>query len=134
MLPETKKIKQNVEEIHYISANAEMKNVTENKSLKAENPDFCNSEIHDPKDQENIKENKENKEMTTITVNVTGMMCGHCEAHVTKAVKEAFGVEDVVSSHEKGTTVIHAPEKLDEDKIREVIKEAGYEVTCITQE
>ena len=128
------KIKQNVEEIHYISANAEMKNVTENKSLKAENPDFCNSEIHDPKDQENIKENKENKEMTTITVNVTGMMCGHCEAHVTKAVKEAFGVEDVVSSHEKGTTVIHAPEKLDEDKIREVIKEAGYEVTGITQE
>ena len=129
-----KKIKQKVEEIHYISANAEMKNVTENKSLKAENPDFCNSEIHDPKDQENIKENKENKEMTTITVNVTGMMCGHCEAHVTKAVKEAFGVEDVVSSHEKGTTVIHAPEKLDEDKIREVIKEAGYEVTGITQE
>ena len=55
------------------------------------------------------------------------------EAHVTKAVKEAFGVEDVVSSHEKGTTVIHAPEKLDEDKIREVIKEAGYEVTGITQ-
>ena len=129
-----KKIKQNVEEIHDISANAEIKNVTENKSLKAENPNFCNSEIHDPKDQENIKENKENKEMTTITVNVTGMMCGHCEAHVTKAVKEAFGVEDVVSSHEKGTTVIHAPEKLDEDKIREVIKEAGYEVTGITQE
>ena len=71
--------------------------VVRNKSLKAENPDFYNSEIHDPKDQENIKENKENKEMTTITVNVTGMMCGHCEAHVTKAVREAFGVEDVVS-------------------------------------
>ena len=68
-----KKIKQNVEEIHYISDNvsdnAKMKNVTENRSLKAENTDFCNSEIHDPKDQENIKENKENKEMTTITVN-----------------------------------------------------------------
>ena len=94
----------------------------------------CESEIHDRKDQENIKENKENNNMTTITVNVTGMMCGHCEAHVNKAVKEAFGVEDVVSSHEKGTTVIQAPQKLDEDKIREVIKEAGYEVTGITQE
>lgn len=81
-----------------------------------------------------VYHSKEYKVMTTITVNVTGMMCGHCEAHVTKAVKEAFGVEDVVSSHEKGTTVIHAPEKLDEDKIREVIKEAGYEVTGITQE
>ena len=129
-----RKIKQNVEEIHYISDNTKMKNVTESRSLKAENTDCHNSEIHDPKDQENIKENKENKEMTTITVNVTGMMCGHCEAHVTKAVKEAFGVEDVVSSHEKGTTVIHAPEKLDEEKIREAIKEAGYEVTGITQE
>ena len=83
---------------------------------------------------QNYYDMKENKKMTTITVNVTGMMCGHCEAHVTKAVKEAFGVEDVVSSHEKGTTVIHAPEKLNEDKIREVIKEAGYEVTGITQE
>ena len=56
------------------------------------------------------------------------------KAHVNKAIKEAFGVEDVVSSHEKGTTVIQAPQKLDEDKIREVIKEAGYEVTGITQE
>ena len=92
------------------------------------------NEIHDRADQENIKENKENNNMTTITVNVTGMMCGHCEAHVNKAVKEAFGVEDVVSSHEKGTTVFTAPEKVDEEKLREVIKEAGYEVTGITQE
>ena len=85
----------------------------------------------------NNLDNKESeKEINTMekTMKITGMMCGHCEAHVTKAVKEAFGVEDVVSSHEKGTTVIHAPEKLDEDKIREVIKEAGYEVTGITQE
>ena len=111
-----KKIKQNTSEFH-VTADTDSSN-----------------ELHDRKDQENIKENKENNEMTTITVNVTGMMCGHCEAHVNKAVKEAFGVEDVVSSHEKGTTVIKAPQKLDEDKIREVIKEAGYEVTGITQE
>ncbi len=113
-----KKIKQNAAEIYH----------------REENIVTDNNEIHDLTDQENKKENKENKEMTTITVNVTGMMCGHCEAHVNKAVKEAFGVEDVVSSHEKGTTVIHASGKLDEDKIREVIKEAGYEVTGITQE
>ena len=115
-----KKIKNEISELH---AGNE---INENGS--------CENEIHDRKDQENIKENKENNNMTTITVNVTGMMCGHCEAHVNKAVKEAFGVEDVVSSHEKGTTVIQAPQKLDEDKIREVIKEAGYEVTGITQE
>ena len=122
-----KKIKQNTAELH-VTADAESKNTAN------EDTDCCSTEIHDRKDQENIKENKESNGMTTITVNVTGMMCGHCEAHVNKAIKEAFGVEDVVSSHEKGTTVIQAPQKLDEDKIREVIKEAGYEVTGITQE
>ena len=122
-----KKIKQNTAELH-VTAD------TENKNMTNEDADCCSTEIHDRKDQENIKVNKENNGMTTITVNVTEMMCVHCEAHVNKAIKEAFGVEDVVSSHEKGTTVIQAPQKLDEDKIREVIKEAGYEVTGITQE
>ena len=69
--------------------------------------------------------------MNKITVNVTGMMCPHCEAHVNKAIKAAFGVEDVVSSHENGTTVITTDKHLDEEKIREVIAEAGYEVTGI---
>ena len=68
-----KKIKQNVEEIHYISDNvsdnAKMKNVTENRSLKAENTDFCNSEIHDPKDQENIKENTVSYTHLTLPTN-----------------------------------------------------------------
>lgn len=80
------------------------------------------------------KNEKENQTMVKITVNVEGMMCPHCEAHVNEAVKAAFQAEDVVSSHEKKTTVFTAPERVDEDKIREVIKNAGYEVTGITQE
>ena len=43
---------------------------------------------------------KENTTMIKVTVNVTGMMCGHCEAHVNKAVEAAFGVQNVVSSQE----------------------------------
>ena len=132
----TNALRLNLLKVHDASKDKKIKN--EISELHAGNEihenGSCENEIHDRKDQENIKENKENNNMTTITVNVTGMMCGHCEAHVNKAVKEAFGVEDVVSSHEKGTTVIQAPQKLDEDKIREVIKEAGYEVTGITQE
>ena len=85
------------------------------------------------KNDYNIKE-KEQKTMVKVTVNVEGMMCGHCEAHVNEAIKKAFGAEDVVSSHESNTTVFTAPEKVDEDKIRATIKEAGYEVTGITQE
>ena len=77
---------------------------------------------------------KENTTMIKVTVNVTGMMCGHCEAHVNKAVEAAFGVQNVVSSHEAGTTTFTAPEKVDEDKLRQVITDAGYEVTGITQE
>ena len=77
---------------------------------------------------------KENNTMIKVTVNVTGMMCMHCEAHVNKAIQEAFGVQDVVSSHDAGTTIFSVPEKVDEDKVRQVIKDAGYEVTGITQE
>ena len=77
---------------------------------------------------------KENTTMIKVTVNVTGMMCGHCEAHVNKAVEAAFGVQNVVSSHEAGTTTFTAPEIVDEAKLRQVITDAGYEVTEITQE
>ena len=81
----------------------------------------------------NIKE-KEQKTMVKVTVNVEGMMCPHCEAHVNEAIKKAFGVEDVVSSHENKTTVFTVSERVDEDKVRQTIKDAGYEVTGITQE
>ena len=85
------------------------------------------------KNDYNIKE-KEQKTMIKVTVNVEGMMCPHCEAHVNEAVKKAFGVEDVVSSHENKTTVFTVPEKVDEEKVRQTIKDAGYEVTGITQD
>ena len=103
--------------------------------------------IHDTKKDKKIKQatsievkndynkkEKEQKTMVKVTVNVEGMMCGHCEAHVNEAIKKAFGAEDVVSSHESNTTVFTVPEKVDEDKVRQTIKDAGYEVTGITQE
>ena len=90
--------------------------------------------LNECSDINNNNNKKENNTMVKVTVNVTGMMCGHCEAHVNKAIQEAFGVQDVVSSHDAGTTIFSAPEKVDEDKVRQVIKDAGYEVTGITQE
>ena len=86
------------------------------------------------KDYNESNKEKETTSMVKITVNVEGMMCPHCEAHVNEAVKAAFQTEDVVSSHEKKTTDFTSPEHVDEDKIREVIKNAGYEVTGITEE
>ena len=89
--------------------------------------------IDDIKNEYNNEE-KETEKMIKVTVNVTGMMCPHCEAHVNESIKKTFGAEDVVSSHEKGTTVFTVAEKVDEEKVRATIKEAGYEVTAITQE
>ena len=86
------------------------------------------------KDYNESNKEKETTSMVKITVNVEGMMCPHCEAHVNEAIKAAFQAEDVVSSHEKKTTVFTSPEHVDQDKIREVIKNAGYEVTGITEE
>ena len=86
------------------------------------------------KDYNESNKEKETTSMVKITVNVEGMMCPHCEAHVNEAIKAAFQAEDVVSSHEKKTTVFTSPEHVDEDKIREIIKNAGYEVTGITEE
>ena len=89
--------------------------------------------IDDIKNEYNNEE-KETEKMIKVTVNVTGMMCPHCEAHVNESIKKAFGAEDIVSSHEEGTTVFTVAEKVDEEKVRATIKEAGYEVTGITQE
>ena len=44
--------------------------------------------------------------MLKITVQVDGMVCGMCEAHVNDAVRKAFPVKKVASSHSKGETVI----------------------------
>lgn len=90
--------------------------------------------IQPEKDYNESNKEKETTAMVKITVNIEGMMCPHCEAHVNEAIKAAFQAEDVVSSHEKKTTVFTSPEHVDEDKIREVIKNAGYEVTGITEE
>lgn len=44
--------------------------------------------------------------MEKIVVKVDGMQCGMCEAHVNEAVRAAFPVKKVTSSHAKGETVI----------------------------
>ena len=72
--------------------------------------------------------------MYQTTVGVDGMMCGMCEAHVNDAVRGAFPVKKVSSSHAKGETVILAEAPLDEAKLQAVIEAAGYTVGGIRTE
>ena len=66
--------------------------------------------------------------MIQTTVKVDGMMCSMCEAHINDAVRRAFTLKKVTSSHRKGETVILSEEAPDAQKLREVIDATGYRV------
>lgn len=69
--------------------------------------------------------------MVNTKLRINGMMCSMCEAHINDAVRRAFNVKKVTSSHKKGETVILSDEKLDEDKLKEIIAETGYDPESI---
>jgi copper chaperone CopZ len=72
--------------------------------------------------------------MNKITVKIDGMMCGMCESHINDAIRGAFSVKKVTSSHTKGETVILTEENLSEAQLRSVIHPTGYQVQSVTVE
>ena len=82
---------------------------------------------------ENNENKKEEVEKMTITVNVTGMMCGHCEARVQKALEGLAGVESAVANHDQGTAVITTAADIEDTVLKETIEKEGYEVTGISR-
>lgn len=72
--------------------------------------------------------------MVKTTLQINGMACGMCEAHVNEAIRKAFPVKKVNSSHTKNETVILSEEPLDEEQIRAAIEPTGYELGAITSE
>ena len=72
--------------------------------------------------------------MIRTVLQVQGMACGMCEAHVNDAVRRAFPVKKVTSSHRKGETEILSEVPLEEARLREVIGATGYTVSSVRQE
>ena len=72
--------------------------------------------------------------MVKITVGIEGMACGMCEAHINEAVRNAFRVKKVTSSHAKKQTVIIAEEDILEQELKNVIAKAGYEAVSVSSE
>ena len=72
--------------------------------------------------------------MVKITLEVAGMACGMCESHVNDAVRKAFSVKKVASSHGKGRTEIIAEEPLEEQALRAAIDATGYQVRSVKTE
>lgn len=72
--------------------------------------------------------------MTKTTLKIDGMMCGMCEAHVNDAVRAAFAVKKVSSSHKKGVTEIISEAAPDEDSLRACIEKTGYVLVSVNSE
>lgn len=76
-------------------------------------------------DDDNNTISKENKTMTK-TVKIEGMMCGHCEAHVKKALEALDGVISVTASHTENNAVIESSVEIGDEVIRATVEGEGY--------
>lgn len=72
--------------------------------------------------------------MYKVTLDIDGMMCGMCEAHINDAIRKSFDVKKVTSSHKKGVTEVIAQQQPDEEKLKAVIAETGYELKGVKTE
>ncbi len=78
--------------------------------------------------------NKEStKEDTAMkkTLKVEGMMCGHCEARVKKALEALPEVDEAVVSHEAGTAIVTLNAEVADDVLKNAVEAQDYKVTGI---
>ena len=73
------------------------------------------------------------KEGHTVTLKIRGMMCGHCEAAVRKALEAIPGVASAAADHEKSIAVVDLAVPVDEAAFKKAIEDEGYEYLGITK-
>lgn len=81
-------------------------------------------------DIQNKNDNKESIIMTK-TMKIEGMMCGHCEAAVKKALEELAAVESAKVSHEEGTAVLSLTSDIDNETLKNTVESLDYKVISI---
>ena len=77
------------------------------------------------------KPNESEEKSMTKTMNIEGMMCGHCEARVKKALEALDAVSEAVVSHESGTAVVTLSSDISDEKLKETVEAEDYKVTSI---
>ena len=92
--------------------------------------------MHDPGRDHKIRNKlkttteKETKTMEK-TLKIEGMMCGHCEMHVKKALEALDGVKKTEVSHKTGTAVVTLEKEISDDVLKKAVADQGYQVTDI---
>ena len=80
-----------------------------------------------------VEEKESTKEDNSMkkTLNVEGMMCGHCEARVKKALEALPEVDEAVVSHEAGTAIVTLNAEVADDVLKKAVEDQDYKVTGI---
>ena len=88
--------------------------------------------LHDAGKDKKIKK-KHHKEETIMekTMKIEGMMCGHCEAAVKKALEAVDGVASAEVSHTSGTAVVTLSKPVDSAVLKKAVEDKDYKVTSI---
>lgn len=72
--------------------------------------------------------------MVKITLEIEGMACSMCEAHMNDAIRKAFSVKKVTSSRSKRRTEIISENEIAEADLRKVVESTGYKLISIKSE
>ena len=86
---------------------------------------------HDHKRNTHLKEIREETNSMEKTMKIKGMMCGHCEATVKKALEAVPGVSEAKVSHENGTAVVTLSAPVDDSVLKNAVEAKDYTVTEI---
>ena len=99
------------------------------KDKKLKNPAIIKELV----DNNKTNHNQENKEIGTMkkTMKIEGMMCGHCEATVKKALEGLDGVASAEVSHQAGTAVVELSADVADDVLKKTVEDKDYKVTAI---
>ena len=80
--------------------------------------------------KEKKRSKKEDKTMKKI-MHIEGMMCGHCEAAVKKALEALPQVDEAVVSHEAGTAELTLNAEIADDVLKKTVEDKDYTVTSV---
>lgn len=88
--------------------------------------------IHNAKHDKKIQNNKKLEvALMEKTLKIEGMMCGHCEARVKKALEELPGVSSAIVSHENGTAIVTSNGEISDAAFKSAVEAHDYKVTSI---
>ena len=83
------------------------------------------------KDEKHKTKHKEKRKTMVKTMKIEGMMCGHCEARIRKALEALPEVEQATVSHEAGEAVVRLKAEIADAALKKAVEEQDYAVTAI---